>query len=173
MKMNTRKLSIMALFSVTALVIFVMEAGIPPIFPGFKLGLSNIVTLFMLFLGEKWKAPDVFLVFITRVLLAAFITGQGMSLIYSVTGGTAALLIMLALKKAVSNAPVPAVSAAGAVAHNLGQISAAALILQSGSVFIYLPVLIAGGIISGLLTGFSVWFLFRLHPKFISYMKNI
>ena len=171
MRYNAHKVSAMALFAVIALVIFAVESKIPPPLPlpGIKLGLANVVNLFMLFLGERWKPRDVFMVFLTRVLLAAFITGQGMSLIYSITGGVFAITAMIAVKKKL---PIPAVSVAGAIAHNLGQISAAALVLGSGNVFLYLPVLAAGGIISGLLTGFAVWTLFRLRPKFISYINN-
>ncbi|MCL1823344.1 MAG: Gx transporter family protein [Oscillospiraceae bacterium] len=174
-RFNIKKLLISTLFSVIALVIFVIEAQIP--FPvsiyGLKPGLANIVILFVLFLGGKWKARDLFLIFLVRVLLAAFITGQTMSLIYSLTGGIAALLTMIAVKAGFKNAPAPFVSVTGAIAHNTGQLAAAAFVLQSTSVFAYFPVLIAGGIISGLLTGFVVWGLFRTYPKFISYINYI
>ena len=48
--MRVRRLTLCALLSTIALAIFVLEAQIPPIFPipGFKLGLSNIVTLLAL-----------------------------------------------------------------------------------------------------------------------------
>jgi heptaprenyl diphosphate synthase len=121
----------------------------------------------MLFLTGQWKARDVFMVLLVRVLLAALITGHPMTLLFSFTGGVLALLTMLALKKAFRDIAVPVVSVAGAVAHNTGQIAAAALIMQSGSIFAYLPALVAGGIFSGLLTGFAVYFIFRAHPKFI------
>jgi len=173
MKTKTHKTALMALFSVIALVIFIVEAQIPFSFtvPGLKPGLANIVTLFMLFLGANWKARDVFLVFLTRVLLAALITGQAMTLIFSLTGGVCALLIMLVVRKTLKTAAAPVVSVAGAIMHNIGQLSVAA-VLTSVSVFAYTPVLIIGGIISGLLTGFAVWLLFRLHPKFINFINK-
>jgi len=176
MGINVKKLSFMALFSVVALTIFILESFIPmPFPPGIKPGFANIITLFLLFLGENWKVRDVFMVFLTRTLLAAFITGQGMSLIYSFTGGVSALLVMAVIKKILNDSSysvIPIVSVTGALTHNLGQITTAALLMQSKSVLVYLPALVAGGIISGLLTGFAVWFIFKAHPKFINYIKN-
>jgi heptaprenyl diphosphate synthase len=43
---------------------------------------------------------------------------------------------------------------AGAVGHNMGQLLTASVILQSGSVFYYLPVLLLAGIPTGLFTGY-------------------
>jgi heptaprenyl diphosphate synthase len=172
MKINTKKLIFTAFFAVIALIIFIIEAQIPlPVrVPGLKLGLANIVIMFVLFLGGQWKTRDVFMIFFVRVLLAGFITGNLMSLIFSFTGGFFALLVMLTMKRIFKDAAIPVVSVAGALAHNAGQIAAAALIMQNTSVLIYLPVLIAGGIISGLLTGFAVYSLFKTHPKFIRFI---
>jgi heptaprenyl diphosphate synthase len=173
MKINTKKLILTALFAGLALIIFIIEAQIPLPFyrvPGFKLGLANIVTLFMLFLGGAWKASDVFLVLLTRVFLAAFITGNLISLLFSFSGGVLALAVMLTLKTLIKNMPIPVVSVAGALAHNAGQLAAAALYMRSMSVFFYFPALVAGGIISGLLTGFAVYILFKKHTKFIGFI---
>jgi heptaprenyl diphosphate synthase len=172
MKVNTKKLTLTAFFAVIALIIFIVEAQIPlPVrVPGLKPGLANIVILFVLFLGEAWKARDVFMIFLVRVLLAALITGNLMSLIFSFTGGLFALLAMLAMKAVFKDAAIPVVSVAGALAHNAGQITAAAVIMKSTSVFAYTPALVVGGIISGMLTGFAVYFLFKTHPKFIGFI---
>jgi heptaprenyl diphosphate synthase len=45
------------------------------------------------------------------------------------------------------------VSIAGGVCHNIGQIMAAYLILQSEGVFLYLPVLMISGIAAGMIIG--------------------
>ncbi|MDR2559372.1 MAG: Gx transporter family protein [Oscillospiraceae bacterium] len=172
MKTNTKKLTLTALFAVVALIIFIVEAQIPlPVhIPGLKLGLANIITLFMLFLGGFWKVRDVLLVLLVRILLAALIAGNPVGLLYSFTGGILSLLVMFAMKAAFKGAAIPVISVAGAVAHNIGQIAAVMLVWQSASVLVYLPALIAGGIISGLLTGFAVYFLFKTHPKFIGFL---
>ncbi|MDR2533036.1 MAG: Gx transporter family protein [Oscillospiraceae bacterium] len=174
MRTNVRKLSLTALFAVIALIIFIVEAQIPlPVnAPGLKLGLANIIILFMLFLGGMWKTQDIFMVFLVRVLLAALITGNAQALLFSFTGGLFALLVMLSMRTAFKGAAIPVVSVAGAIAHNAGQITVAALITSAG-VFVYLPALVAGGIISGLLTGFAVYFIYKAHPKFISYIGGM
>jgi heptaprenyl diphosphate synthase len=170
MKNNkTKKLSLTALFAVIALIIFIVEAQIPLSFqaPGIKLGLANIVTLFIISLGGMWKVHDVFMVFIVRVLLAALITGNPQVLIFSFTGGVLSIIAMLLFKKT----PIPVISVAGGVMHNIGQI-AVAVLLTGTSILVYLPVLIIGGIVSGLITGFTVYFIFKSHPKFINYIKR-
>ena len=174
MKIDTKKLALTAVFAVIALIIFVIEAQIPLTFaaPGLKLGLANIVILFVLFLGDNWKSRDVFMIFIVRVLLAALITGQLMSLIFSFTGGLFALIIMLVMKKVIKEPPIPVVSVGGAVCHNLGQITTAAVMMRSASVLAYLPALIAGGIISGLLTGIAVFILYETRPRFIGFLRR-
>ncbi|MCL2108927.1 MAG: Gx transporter family protein [Oscillospiraceae bacterium] len=176
MKLDTKKLALNALFAVIALVIFIVESQIPLPFlaPGLKLGLANIVTLFVIFLGEKWTKRDIFLIFLTRTLLAALITGQATSLFFSFTGGFFAIVVMLILKKLDKSKtlPIPIVSVSGALAHNVGQVAAAAVVMRSFAVFAYLPVLIAGGVISGLLTGFAVHFIFKKRPKFINFLTS-
>jgi heptaprenyl diphosphate synthase len=45
----------------------------------------------------------------------------------------------------------------GAVGHNLAQLAVACAILQSGYLFMfYLPVLLAAGVLTGTVTGFSL-----------------
>ena len=45
------------------------------------------------------------------------------------------------------------VSAAGGVAHNLGQLCMAAFLVENGAVFVYFPVLMAAGTAAGALIG--------------------
>lgn len=56
---------------------------------------------------------------------------------------------------------VPAVSAAGAVAHNIGQTAVAAAVYKSAAVLFYLPALVLGGIASGLFTGIIAMVILR------------
>jgi len=175
MKLDTVKLTFMALFAVIALIIFIIEAQIPlPVhIPGLKLGLANIVTLFMLFLGGRWKTRDVFMVLAVRILLGALFAGQPVSFLYSAAGGMLSLVFMYLLKTNVRGIPLPVVSVAGAIAHNIGQIAMVMLVWQSTSVMVYLPVLIAGGIVSGLVTGFCIYFIYKFHPNFTTYISDI
>ena len=72
----TTRLTQLALLTTVALIIFVIEANIPPLtsVPGVKMGLANIVTLSVFYLyGRK----DALMVLLTRVVLGAFASGQG------------------------------------------------------------------------------------------------
>ena len=50
---------------------------------------------------------------------------------------------------------------AGGVLHNLGQIALAALILENGYIFAYLPVLLLSGTLAGALVGLLAGILIR------------
>ena len=53
---KTRKLALMAMLTAASLIVFIIEAQIPPLVPiqGVKLGLANMITLVaMLILGRK------------------------------------------------------------------------------------------------------------------------
>jgi len=151
-----RKYVYLALLTAMSLCLFAIEAQIPPVIPipGMKLGLSNIITLFILH-GKGFKTRDAAIALAARILLSSFITGSGTALLFSVIGGFFAFSAMALLKKALKGELIPAVSVAGAAAHNAGQITAAAIVYGSKSVLLYLPALILGGIISGLMTGFA------------------
>lgn len=116
--------------------------------PGIKPGLANIASMTALYVLNWQMAVAVSLV---RVVLSG-LTFTGMSaMIYSLAGAVCSLLTMTLLKR-INRFSVTAVSIAGGVAHNIGQILVACAVLGS-SVIYYLPVLIASGAIAGLVTG--------------------
>ena len=133
---------------------FVIENQItlPIVVPGFKIGISNVVTLVMLRLWDKKKA---FVVLVLRIVISTIICANVTVLFYSLCGGVLSYLVMLLFKDIKS---VPALSVLGAVGHNTGQIFAAAIMLKSLSVFAYFPVLTALGCGAGLFTGFVAKF---------------
>ena len=96
--LRVRKVALCALFICIAAVLSAVESLLPPYmrYPRREgSGLGNIVTMFMLYIGGKWRSIDVMLVVILRCFVAAFITGQVMNLFYGVMGGICALGIML------------------------------------------------------------------------------
>ena len=157
-----RKTVTLALFTAMSLILFVVEMQIPPLtpIPGIKLGLCNIIPLFILHKRE-YKAFDAVLVVFARVLLAGAITGSSTSLIFSLCGSLAAILIMIGFRKLFGGKLIPTTSVAGALAHNITQVTVAVVIYSSTSVLLYLPILIFGAILSGLLTGFAVTLILR------------
>ena len=61
---------------------------------------------------------------------------------------------------------------AGAIFHNAGQLTAAAITYGTASVFVWAPVLVLSGIVTGLFTGFIAQLLVKKVPKSISTRRN-
>ena len=80
-----RKLTLAALLTAAGLVVFVIEAQLPPLaaIPGIKPGLSNVFTMLTLFwVGPSWALGTMFV----RVSLGCLLTGQTMAFFYSFSG---------------------------------------------------------------------------------------
>ncbi len=118
--------------------------------PGVKPGLANLVVFAALY---KMSPRDAFVISMARILLAGMTFGNMASMIYSFAGGILSFLVMWFLWKKDWLEKV-GVSIAGGVAHNIGQLLAAAFVVESGSVFAYLPVLLVSGTLMGALIGF-------------------
>ena len=118
--------------------------------PGIKLGGANSVILILLYMVGVRES---FIVNISRVVLSGFLFGSMSSILYSLSGAILSLLIMTLLKKT-DRFSISGVSMAGGVAHNIGQLTIAALVLETSAVWYYLPVLIISGSLTGLLLGF-------------------
>ena len=155
--MKVRKLCILALFAAIALTIWAAEALIPPIvpLPGVRLGLANIVLLLTLYLYDRRSAA---LVLAVRLILGAALAGTVMSFLYSLAGGLLALGVMALLRDRVQEKNLWMLSAYAAVAHNLGQLLTARLILGTPGLWWYLPVLLLSGLVTGAFTGLCARF---------------
>ncbi len=128
-----------------------IEAVIPiPIpVPGVKLGLANLVSIVGLYtVGIKGTIA----VSLVRIVLVGFTFGNLSSMIYSLAGGTVSLIFMILLKKTGKFSQV-GVSIMGGIGHNIGQLTAAALITETAGVFYYLPFLMVAGVIAGAVIG--------------------
>ncbi|MDE6312591.1 MAG: Gx transporter family protein [Lachnospiraceae bacterium] len=150
--MNTKKLTLLAMYTTIALTIFVAESALPPLLPipGVKLGLANIVTLWVLLSGSF---KDALCVLLLRIVLGSIFAGQMVSFAYSLSGGLLCLLVMALLYCLLGEKQLITISIMGAVFHNIGQLLMAWGILQSLSVFIYLPILLVSAIATGAFTG--------------------
>ena len=158
--MKTKKLTTLALLSAIALMIFVLEAQLPaPIpVPGVKLGLANIVTVFAVFAIGGGDAAAVLAV---RIFLGAVFAGNFSTILYSAAGGALAILTTIGLKRILTQRQLWVAGACGAVAHSVGQI----WISGTPGLVIYLPVMIACGIVTGLFTGLCAQFLLNRGKK--------
>ena len=147
-----KRIALDALLTAAALIIFIVEAQIPPVvpIPGVKLGLANVVTVFALF---RLGAKDTLAILLGRILLGAAFSGSVNALVFSLAGGLLCYLAMLLLKRILSEKQIWVCGVTGAVCHNLGQTVAATVLLRSGAVWYYFPVLVLSGIVTGLFTG--------------------
>ena len=126
--MNIRRLTELALLSAVALIIFVIELRIPNPFPipGVKLGLANIVTVYALF---RYRPSETAMIVAVRLLLGAVFSGNPSALLYSAAGAVCCLLGMLALRRILPEQQIWLCSIIGAMLHNIGQITAAVIII--------------------------------------------
>lgn len=162
---NTNRLIICALLSSVSLALFAVELLIPPFpfCPAAKIGLANVVNLFMLTNSKSFRTGDVFMVLVCRCVLAALVTGRFMSVLFSLSGGIAAVVAMLAVRFLLGEKNVVCISIAGAVFHNLVQILVAVLIYGVFSAFYYIPSMFIAGVLCGVLTGLCVKFINRIN----------
>lgn len=161
--MNTAKLTKLALLTTVALTIFVLESAIPTIpIPGIKLGLANIITLYVIHEMGLREAGAVLLV---RIVLATVIAGQAVSFLYSICGGVACLIVMWILNRFLQGHAIFVTSIFGAIAHNLGQIFAAFVVLHMTGILLYIPYLMISGVITGAFTGLVTYFMLQKFGK--------
>ena len=146
-----KKIPLCALLIALALALSYTERFIPlqlviPL-PGIKLGLANIVTLVALFL-LGWK--DTLWIVLLRCSMGAVFGGGISGLLFSLTGGLLSLCVMTLTGKAPCFS-LYGISILGAAAHNVGQICAAMVLMQTVYIGAYLPYLL----IVALFTGFA------------------
>lgn len=85
--------------------------------PGIKLGLSNVVILFGLYM---LGAGDAFVLMVLKVVLSGLLFGSPSVMMYSFGGGLLSWIVMTLLSR-IKGISIIGVSAAGAVAHNVGR----------------------------------------------------
>ena len=139
---------------VVGLLMFIFEAYIPRPIPWLKIGLANITTLIALY-WIGWRAALAVALF--RIIIGSFFTGLLFSpgFFLSISGGICAVLTMIALHR-MRIFGILAISVAGAIMHNVGQLIVAIYLLFDNAVLWYIfPYLLLTAVITGLFVG---WF---------------
>lgn len=146
-----RKTALYGLLVALAFMFSYIEVLVPiPVgIPGIKLGLANGVVLTALYL---LGTPTAFAVGLVRVGLAGLVFGSPVSMLYSLCGSLLSLGVMWLCRRT-DRFSVVGVSIAGGVAHNVGQLALAAVLLATPSVAWYAPVLLVTGTLTGALIG--------------------
>ncbi len=161
---KTRKLALMAMLTAVSLIVFVIEAQIPPLvpIPGVKLGLANIITLVALvILGRKEAGAILFV----RIIMGSMFAGGVSGFLFSAAGGFLAYLIMCLTFKVFPEKLLWVVSILGAIGHNIGQLAVSVWVTGTPSILVYAPALMASGIITGAFTGLAAVYLVRALNK--------
>ena len=155
--MKLKQLTRCALLASVALIIFIVEAHIPPLVPvpGFKLGLANVVTLVAVYiLGVK----EAFLILTVRIVLGNMFSGQLMSMMYSFCGGYLCFGVTALLKKYFNGNTIWALGVVGAIFHNVGQTLCAYFFFESAAIFYYGAILCLTAVVTGIFTGLCAQF---------------
>ena len=161
--MKTHNLVKLSLLTAISLIIFVIETRIPNLIPipGVKLGLANIITVWAIY---NCKAHETAMMLLTRIILGAIFCGTALSFIYSFCGALACFVVCIAMKRFIPRDKMWLMSVIGAIFHNIGQITAATIVMRTAAVLVYLPILMISGIIAGLFCGLGALFVDkRLH----------
>ena len=151
---KTRRVTLCGLLTAIMLILGYVESLIPFSFgvPGIKLGLSNSVLIFSVYM---LNVPTAFLLMIVKVTLSAVMFGAGlfsMPMWFALAGGTLSLALMALLSR--DRDLVPAVvSMAGGVGHNVGQVVMCMLTVTRVNMLFYMGVLMFVGMLTGGLTG--------------------
>lgn len=149
---GTDRLTLSALLIALMLVLGYVESLFPFGVPGIKIGLSNSVLIFAVYM---LGIPAAYILMALKVLLSGLLFSGVSAMLYAFAGGLASLTLMSLLSRSRKISPV-AVSAAGGVSHNIAQIAIALLILSpSSKMLYYLAVLTVAGLACGLATGIA------------------
>ena len=164
---STKSIAFLGISASVALLLSYIEFLLPPLFaavPGIKIGLPNVIIIFVLYAVGVKEAAGVSFV---RLCVSSLLFGNPVMFAYSAAGAVLSFLVMIILKKTDKLSAV-GVSAAGGVSHNLGQIFVAMLLLNTPQIAYYMVVLTVTGTVSGVFIGLcGAYLVKRLSKKFI------
>ena len=148
--MDTKKIINFSMLLAISVVLGIIDSFIPILFVGFKLGLANIIVLYVLY---KYGFKSAIFISILRVFLVSMLrTGLfSISFYFSITGAILSIIMMSLFK--LTKLSVIGVSVIGSISHIIGQVIIASIILNTSSVFTLLPLLIIFSCITGIIIG--------------------
>lgn len=149
-----KKFTRLSLLLALSIVLNIVESLIPffsGYIPGLKIGLANIVTLFILY---KYSFKDAFYVAFLRVILVGIIrTGIfSPAFLFSLIGGILSI-IMMYVGKTYMKLSIIGVSIIGSIFHSIGQILMAMFLLNTDKIIFYLPFILLFSLPAGFFTG--------------------
>lgn len=162
-----RRIAALGILTGLSLAAFLLESLIPmPFLPGAKLGLANIFSLIAMLL---WGLPEALAVVVVRTFLGSLFAGNISMLMYSATAGIASTAATRLMILALPHVSFLAVSVAGAVIHNLVQLSVYCGLTGTVLLFAYAPYLCLMGAAAGAAVGLVViWTIKALPARFFA-----
>lgn len=151
-RFDTKRVALCGLLLAMMLILGWVEHLIPlnAAIPGIKLGLSNGVLIFAVYMLDIRMA---YTLMVLKVVLSCALFGSPASMmIYGFAGGLLSLTGMVLLSR-VKGMHCVTVSMVGGALHNVGQVAAAMLMLGTVNLAYYMSVLMLVGLACGLLTG--------------------
>lgn len=153
---KVKRLALMGLLFALAMALSFLESllpALPMLPPGIRLGLSNIVTMYALFVlgpvsGYTIAVLKALFVLLTRGAVAAAMSAAGG--VFSVT-----IMLLLSLLPGIKEQYL-LLSVFGGAAHNIGQLVMARFIINNQYVWYYFPVLLVAGLLMGAITGMAL-----------------
>ncbi len=152
---KTRRIALSGLLFALAMALSFIEGTltIPGLLPGMKLGLANIVVMYALF----FMGPRQALVLDVLKALFVFLVSGFTAGFLSLCGGLLSLLVMWVLYYLLPVRPTWFIlSVCGALAHNVGQLLGAGVIISSSLSLYYAPVMLVLGLVMGALTSITL-----------------
>ena len=152
---KTRRIALSGLLFALAMALSFIEGTltIPGLLPGMKQGLANIVVMYALF----FMGPRQALVLDVLKALFVFLVSGFTAGFLSLCGGLLSLLVMAVLYYVVPVRPTWFIlSVCGALAHNVGQLLGAGVIISSSLSLYYAPVMLVLGLVMGALTSITL-----------------
>ena len=149
-RFNTKRVALCGLLLAMMLILGWVEKQIPTPHPAIKLGLSNSVLIFAVYMLD---IPTAYVLMIFKVFLSNLLFGSlGVTFAMGFAGGVVSLTAMVLISRIKGMHPVT-VSIVGGVMHNVGQICMAILVTNTPGIVGYLPWLMISGLLLGALTG--------------------
>ena len=171
--MNTKQFTRLSLLLALSVVLNLIESVIPlfnGVIPGLKIGLANIVILFVLY---EYSFKNTVYVALLRVIIVGILrTGLFSITFYFSLGGTLLSIIMMYLLKKLSKLSIIGISIVGSISHSIGQIIVACFLMNTSSMIFYLPWILLFSIPTGIFTGLLAKELIKNYNQLLKIKDN-
>ena len=149
---QARRIAICGMLLALMLVLGFVESQLPALpgtMPGIKLGLSNSILIFAVYM---LNIPSAYLLMGLKVVLSGLLFSGVNAMMYAFAGGVLSLTLMCLLSRIKGLSPI-VVSMMGGLSHNVGQVAVAIAITKTPYLLFYMAILMVVGMVTGLATG--------------------